>query len=260
MTYNVQQSLHEEGYFNVKETPLGANLCLLEGKEEGVLECWSFCGRRKKVGWENGLVKFTCGVPEMSTMRDWHGLDATVFHAMHGALIFFTFLVSMVGVFLFSGDKTKAQSKFEVARIMVKTKYNFILNETFNIGVNREAYSIKIVEDAYGPKRIVFPEGKMNGTNYDFEEDEDCSEEEGWEGSGIVVSLDPDAVEKVGEGVPENFGVEVSRQRTDVNMVKDTFECEKRQKSEVLKGKKKAPVVHILSNNSSEAEGAFNGE
>lgn len=37
-SYCIQDSLYGEGYFNVIASPLGANMCLLEEKEEGVLE------------------------------------------------------------------------------------------------------------------------------------------------------------------------------------------------------------------------------
>lgn len=38
MTYNIQKTLHAKGYFKIKTTPLGANLCLLEEQEEGELK------------------------------------------------------------------------------------------------------------------------------------------------------------------------------------------------------------------------------
>jgi hypothetical protein len=38
MSYNIQESFHREGYFGVKVTPLGSNLTLLEGQEEGEVE------------------------------------------------------------------------------------------------------------------------------------------------------------------------------------------------------------------------------
>jgi hypothetical protein len=38
MTYNIQNAFHRQGYFGVKVTPLGANLTLLEGQEEGEVQ------------------------------------------------------------------------------------------------------------------------------------------------------------------------------------------------------------------------------
>lgn len=38
MTYNVQEVLHVEGFFRIKATPLGANMCLLEELENGKIK------------------------------------------------------------------------------------------------------------------------------------------------------------------------------------------------------------------------------
>ncbi|MCI10585.1 hypothetical protein A2U01_0031678, partial [Trifolium medium] len=38
MTYNIQNAFHAQGYFGVKATPLGYNLTLLEGHEDGDIE------------------------------------------------------------------------------------------------------------------------------------------------------------------------------------------------------------------------------
>lgn len=38
MTLNIHEAFHSEGYFRVKVTPLGANLCLLEEQEEGEIK------------------------------------------------------------------------------------------------------------------------------------------------------------------------------------------------------------------------------
>ncbi|MCI46877.1 hypothetical protein A2U01_0068118, partial [Trifolium medium] len=35
MSYNIQNVFHSQGYFGVKVTPLGSNLTLLEGQEQG---------------------------------------------------------------------------------------------------------------------------------------------------------------------------------------------------------------------------------
>ncbi|MCH81026.1 RNA-binding protein 25-like, partial [Trifolium medium] len=38
MTYNIQNAIHSQGYFGVKVTPLGSNLTLLEGQEDGEMQ------------------------------------------------------------------------------------------------------------------------------------------------------------------------------------------------------------------------------
>ncbi|PNX66430.1 hypothetical protein L195_g055089 [Trifolium pratense] len=38
MTYNIQNAFHSQGYFGVKVTPLGSNLALLQGQEDGEVQ------------------------------------------------------------------------------------------------------------------------------------------------------------------------------------------------------------------------------
>lgn len=71
------------------------------------------------------------------------------------------FLVALVGTYLCSDDETQNHTKFDMARILVCTKYNLVLNESFNIRVNGEAYSIKVVEYSQGPLRIVRPKYRL---------------------------------------------------------------------------------------------------
>lgn len=44
-----------------------------------------------------------------------------------------------------SDDETRSQHKMDVARIMVKMKYTIVLNEAFNVAVNKEVFRIKLV-------------------------------------------------------------------------------------------------------------------
>lgn len=37
-TYNIQDRFFSEGYFQIKITPMGANMCLLKASEEGDIE------------------------------------------------------------------------------------------------------------------------------------------------------------------------------------------------------------------------------
>lgn len=62
-----------------------------------------------------------------------------------------------------------------VARILVRTQYCLVLNQTFNMEVNANVHMIKIIEDNYGPKRIVMAKEKEYGrdSNEDSEQDDD---------------------------------------------------------------------------------------
>lgn len=72
--------------------------------------------------------------------------------------------------------ETMSYSKFYVVRILVRTKCNSVLNETFNIGINNEVFRVKIIEDCQGPMRIVLPKGLVEDANNRLVEDSTNSE------------------------------------------------------------------------------------
>lgn len=99
---------------------------------------------------------------------------------------FFQFLVLPVGTYICMDDNTEKQNLFDVAKIMVSNKYNLVLNETFNIGVNGEAHSIKIVEDSYGPLRINVASLKKSGVLSSYSDSKSSSSGYGGGGGGDV--------------------------------------------------------------------------
>lgn len=89
-----------------------------------------------------------------------------------------------------------------MVRILVCTKYNLVLNKTFNLEVNRVTFRVKLMEDSQGLLRILIPKSHINffsqGT-WDFEpilgDDsgewtcEEVEEEGVYEGSFVCCSL-----------------------------------------------------------------------
>lgn len=70
---------------------------------------------------------------------------------------FFTFISDYVGTFVCLDEETSNQKKLDVAKFMIRTKYSLVLNETINVDINDHVYSIKLVEDMHGPKRLYVP-------------------------------------------------------------------------------------------------------
>lgn len=63
-------------------------------------------------------------------------------------------------MYICSDEETRMQTSMDVAKILVKTKYCLVLNETFNVEVNNNVFKIKLVEYSYGPKWIIIPKEK----------------------------------------------------------------------------------------------------
>lgn len=55
------------------------------------------------------------------------------------------------------GGANRDESKMDEARILVRTNSSVVLNETFNIKINGNFSSLKVVKDAHGPIRICVP-------------------------------------------------------------------------------------------------------
>lgn len=68
---------------------------------------------------------------------------------------FFGFISCFIGKIICLDEETHKRTRMDVARILVRTKYSLVLNQTFNVEINDKVYSIKMVEDMHGPKRLV---------------------------------------------------------------------------------------------------------
>lgn len=112
MTYNIQNSFHLKGYFNIKATPLGANLCLLEENEYGELE-FLVSEEKDWLGqWFSEIRKWSPKDVDNERLT-WLRSYGIPCHALCSE--FFQFLTSTIGTYLCSDDETQNQSKFKVA-------------------------------------------------------------------------------------------------------------------------------------------------
>ncbi|XP_058783008.1 uncharacterized protein LOC131657654 [Vicia villosa] len=155
-TSNMQERFNKEGYFGVRVTPLGANFCLLEEGEEGILKdiiaeapVWIHKWFDEIRPWRPNEVD-----NERVTWLRVYGLPC---HAWQDKV--FDFITTSVGVFICADDDTIKQRSFDVARILIRTKYCLVLNETYNISINDNVFRIKVVEDNHGPLRISLNHG-----------------------------------------------------------------------------------------------------
>lgn len=72
------------------------------------------------------------------------------------------------------------QSRMDVSRIQVRTKYSMNLNQIYNVDINDNVYRIKVVEDEYGPKRITISKTSKNNNKGSKTEDSSEEDEGAW--------------------------------------------------------------------------------
>lgn len=72
--------------------------------------------------------------------------------------VFFEFIMAPVGVYMCSDDNTRNHTNMDITRILLRTKYSSVLNETFDMHINGYVFRIKVVKDSHGPLRINLPE------------------------------------------------------------------------------------------------------
>ncbi|PNX97063.1 cysteine-rich receptor-like protein kinase, partial [Trifolium pratense] len=141
-TYNIQEAFHRQGYFGVKVTPLGANLTLLEEQDEGELHVL--------------MVEAKCWVYGI-TVHD-----------------FFSLITKPIGKFVNANDVTSKKLTMDVARIMIRTREQKVVDEFLEVEINNEFFHLRMIEDSYGPMRIMV----APISNSDGRDDESNSSEE----------------------------------------------------------------------------------
>ncbi|XP_058749527.1 uncharacterized protein LOC131622508 [Vicia villosa] len=158
MSYNIQTSFEVEGYFSIKVTPLGANLCLLEDIDDGAVRDLIEEGRSWWSQWFSEIREWR----EDDVDREratWLRVYGIPCHAWN--FEFFEMIAKTVGTYVCVDDNTQKGEHMDIARILVKTPCMIALNESFSVCINGTVFKIKISEDSYGPMRInLFQKGK----------------------------------------------------------------------------------------------------
>ncbi|XP_058733452.1 uncharacterized protein LOC131605070 [Vicia villosa] len=211
-TYNLQERFTKEGYFGVKVTPMGANLCLLEENEEGMIKDIIEEAREWIQQWFSEIRPWRANDVdnERATWLRVYGLPC---HAWKDKV--FEFLATSVETFICADEVTRKHKNMDVARILIRTKYCLVLNETYNISINDNVFRIKVVEDNHGPLRIALNhEGKI----MESKDSDEVSEE--WNDD----SSDGDMLSFVQESVEETTGRAAKRRALRESTLKASIE------------------------------------
>jgi hypothetical protein len=174
MSYNIQEAFHREGYFGVKITPLGSNLTLLEGQEDGEVEALMEDAK----GWlDQWFVEIRPWSPnEIDEERSiWLRIYGVPTHAWN--INFFDQVVKPWGKFIHADDGTSKKITMDVARILIRTSCQKVVDEFIDVKINGKIFHLRVLEDSYGPMRILIPLNK-NSNGRDNEDESESEEEE----------------------------------------------------------------------------------
>ncbi|PNX71430.1 hypothetical protein L195_g027309, partial [Trifolium pratense] len=210
MSYNIQNAFHRQGYFGVKVTPLGANLALLEGQEDGEVEALMEDAKDWLKQWFRDIRPWS--PTEVDPVRIvWLRVYGIPAHAWND--LFFTQVTKPWGSFINADDVTMKKLSMDVARLMIRSSCQKVVDEFLDVKINDDIFHLRVIEDSYGPMRIMT--NQFQGKEGRDEEEEAEEEEE----ERLLVEEESER-ESTGEG--ENLLVinsHVNAQHSPINLV-----------------------------------------
>ncbi|CAJ2672764.1 unnamed protein product [Trifolium pratense] len=173
MSYNIQEQFQRQGYFGIKITPLGANMVLMEEQEEGELQALLLEAKSWLDQWFSQVKPWEPELVDNERLL-WVRVYGIPAHAWH--VNFFDLICKPYGTFINADDGTTKKNVMDVARLLMRRKGQRVVDDSFEAIVNGVVFPIRIVEDSYGPMRIVLPandhhEGRVVSDDNSDEED-----------------------------------------------------------------------------------------
>ncbi|XP_058775853.1 uncharacterized protein LOC131650141 [Vicia villosa] len=157
-TYNIQSHFKMEGYFLVKVTPMGGNLCLLEESEEGVIEDLIGVGETWWKQWFQVIRRWN--ELDIDDGRvSWISVYGVPIHAWNAE--FFMAVANSLGSFIFLDESTAEGSVFDTARMMVRVKLNYELPTSMEVLIDERNFVLFLKEDVVGAMRNVLGTRKV---------------------------------------------------------------------------------------------------
>ncbi|XP_058765713.1 uncharacterized protein LOC131639233 [Vicia villosa] len=149
--YNIQTHLEIEGFFSIKVHPLGANLCLLEEMEEGIIKELIEEGKWWWQQWFKSLKPWQENDVDMERVM-WIRIYGVPCHAWCSE--FFESVANKLGSFVCLDENTMTGNSMDIARCLVRVNATFILPEIVQIVIDGKSFVLNLREDTYGPLRI----------------------------------------------------------------------------------------------------------
>jgi hypothetical protein len=189
-------------------------LALLEGQEEGEVETLMEDAK----GWLDQWF---------SAIRPWKPKDVDlvriIWLCIFGILVhawnddFFAQFMKPWGSFMHADNVTSKKISMDVARILIRTSCQKVIDEFVDVQVNGEIFHLRVLEDSYGLMRVMVAQDKgLNGRNHSQSSSEADDEEDMPE---LEVEEEP---KRESEGAGENLlalNVEVMANNDQLSLV-----------------------------------------
>ncbi|XP_058763176.1 uncharacterized protein LOC131636584 [Vicia villosa] len=138
-SYNIQTHLEIDGFFSIKDHPLGANLCLLEEMEEGIIQELIDEGEWWWKQWFKSIrpLKSRDVDSEQVVWVRVYGVPCHVWGTE-----FFETLANQLGSFICVDDNTVSGDNMDIARVMIRVPSNFVLSNFMEVVIDGEAENL----------------------------------------------------------------------------------------------------------------------
>ncbi|MCI15128.1 DUF4283 domain protein, partial [Trifolium medium] len=101
---------------------------------------------------------------------------------------YFSAITASIGTFINVDDCTMKMDCMDVARLMVRTQGIGVVDTIVETVINGDRFDVRLIEDSYGPMRVVVPskQTEVNNNAEDEESDDESEEIPSWRQHGVI--------------------------------------------------------------------------
>ncbi|XP_058740938.1 uncharacterized protein LOC131613268 [Vicia villosa] len=169
-TLNMQAQFYAEGFFSIKCTSIGANLCLLEDENEGVLKEMVEGGSAWLGQWFKEVRAWSPREVDKERVA-WVRVFGVPCQAW--TYSFFNLISQNLGILLKEDEETKNRKRMDVARILIRTKTLSLINEEFKVRIGEDLYNIFMANDVKREEEV----RNRNNIHYAYDRNVESSSE-----------------------------------------------------------------------------------
>lgn len=168
-------------HYEVKITPLGANLVLMEAEDDEEIPALIKGAKDWLSNWFKEIRPWDSSVVDSERLV-WIRILGVPPHAWNEE--FFSFISSSCGIFIKLDENSRLMKSFDIARVLLRVKGFNTINDCVSVNINGELFHIRFAEDWFGPmipstqslvSGVDVSDSLTSGAHSEFEEGRDES-------------------------------------------------------------------------------------